>query len=341
MFATFEKPYHCFDEVDEKEGCKLLKGRANTICLLMILQKYSDENHILSMPEILEYFMQDFDMKIDRRAVYGGIETLKQLGYQINDYDKCRGYYLATRPLNITDVHVISDAIYSMRSLSQKQTDALIEKLNSILSIHQRANYKKLFVTGMVSKEQTAHILESVSLLDKAIIAKHKVSFFYNKYGLNKKLQRRRKERYIVNPYGMVCENGHYYLICIKEDKDDISYYRIDLMDSIADTLSPTDKHPSASDLAKSRNVVYAFSGRAEKIVLRCRNEVIGGLIDRFGTGPVIKKIDDNFFEARLTAVPTGVMYWTMQYLSQVEILEPESMRQQAIALIKSNPYGV
>lgn len=319
----------------------MLKGRANTVCLLLILQKYSDENHILSMSNIIDYFLHDFDMKIDRRAVYGGIETLKQLGFQINDYDECRGYYLATRPLSVTDVHVISDAIYSMRSLSQKQTDDLIAKLNNTLSIHQRANYKKLFVTGTTNKEQTAHILESVSLLDKAIIAKHKVSFHYNKYGLNKRLQRRRKERYTVSPYGMVCENGFYYLICIKEGKDDISYYRIDLMDSITETLSPTDKHPSDSELAKSKNVVYAFSGRAEKIVLRCRNDVIGGFIDRFGTGPVIKKIDDNFFEARFTAVPTGVMYWTMQYLNQVEILEPASMRQRAIDFIKSNPYGI
>ena len=54
-----------------------------------------------------------------------------------------------------------------------------------------------------------------------------------------------------------------------------------------------------------------------------------------------IYKLDDRHFIAKFKAAPQGVIYWTMQYLSQVEIIEPEHMRQKAIEFIKSNPYGI
>ena len=64
-------------------------------------------------------------------------------------------------------------------------------------------------------------------------------------------------------------------------------------------------------------------------------------LIDKFGKSLRIYKLDDRHFIAKFKAAPQGVIYWTMQYLSQVEIIEPEHMRQKAIEFIKSNPYGI
>lgn len=57
----------------------MLGDRANIVCLYKILEKYSDEEHILSMSDITGYFMQDYGMKIDRRAVYGAADTLIEL----------------------------------------------------------------------------------------------------------------------------------------------------------------------------------------------------------------------------------------------------------------------
>ena len=54
----------------------MLGDRANIVCLYKILEKYSDEEHILSMSDITGYFMQDYGMKIDRPRVIrnSGIE---------------------------------------------------------------------------------------------------------------------------------------------------------------------------------------------------------------------------------------------------------------------------
>lgn len=181
----------------------------------------------------------------------------------------------------------------------------------------------------------------NIDILDEAISRQRRVSFDYYQYGLDKQLVKRRNEPYVVSPYGMVCDNQNYYLVCIKDGKEGLSYYRIDLMQNIAITDKKLAVARSAVNLDSVRKLVYAFSGEPEQIVLKCKNEAIGGIIDKFGKSLRIYKLDDRHFIAKFKAAPQGVIYWTMQYLSQVEIIEPEHMRQKAIEFIKSNPYGI
>lgn len=321
---------------------KKLTDKANTICLYRILEKYSDEEHLLSMQDIIGKFAEDYGMTIDRRTVYSSIATLNKLGFEISEYDKRRqGYYLMTRLFEPSEIRLMMDAVYSQKSIPQKQTSDLIEKLQSVLSIHQRKNYKHLFSAEAEKKTQNRSVFFNIDSLDIAIARKVKVDFIYNQYGLDKRLHPRRKERYVVSPYGMVCDNQNYYLLCIKEGKSDLGYYRIDLMKDIRVLDAPIDFPASKVDIKTARKTVYAYAGKPVDIVLRCTNKVIGGVIDEFGTGIRITADDNDHFIARFKSAPQGVLFWTMQYLTDVEVLEPESMRESAIAFIKNNSYGI
>ena len=319
-----------------------LTDKANTICLYRILNRYSDEDHVLSMRDIMEFFNDDFGMKIDRRTVYSSIETLKKLGYDVSDYEENRrGYYLRSRLFEPSEVRLMIDAVYSMNSIPQKQTADLVEKLQSTCSIHQRKLYRHLFVSEPDKKTQNRSVFFNIDILETAIAERRKVEFTYLQYGLDKRLHPRRREKYRVSPYSMLCDNKKYYLLCMLEGKEGVSYYRIDLMKDIAVTDLPAEPLPGRDELNTARKTVYAYAGKPVDIKLRCKNAVIGGVVDEFGSGVRIETQPDGYFIARLKAVPQGVLFWTMQYIHSVEILEPKEMRAQAIEMIKSNPYGV
>ena len=321
---------------------KRLTDKANTICLYKILERYSDEEHVLTMREIIERFKSDYGMKIDRRTVYSSIDILHTLGYEISEYDKRRqGYYLMTRLFEPSEIRLMMDAVYSQKSIPQKQTNDLIEKLQSICSVHQRKHYRYLFSVEGEKKTQNRSVFFSIDSLDTAIARRMKVDFTYMQYGLDKRLHPRRKERYVVSPYGMVCDNQNYYLICIKEGKTEPSYYRIDLMKDIRILDEPVDVPPSKVDITTARKTVYAFAGQPVDIHLRCKNSAIGGVVDEFGTGVRITPDGSEHFLAKIKAAPQGVLYWTMQYLGEIEIIEPAEMREKAIEMIRNNPYGV
>ncbi|MBO4879658.1 MAG: WYL domain-containing protein [Clostridia bacterium] len=319
-----------------------LTDKANTICLYRILADHSDEEHVLTMRDIMALFDSEYGMKIDRRTVYSSIETLQKLGYDVSDYEENRrGYYLRTRLFEPSEVRLMMDAVYSLNSIPQKQTMDLIEKLQSTCSNHQKKLYRHLFVSEPEKKTPNRSVFFNIDILETAIADAKKVEFTYMQYGLDKRLHPRRKEKYVVSPYSMVCDNKKYYLLCMKEGKQNLSFYRIDLMKDIRMLELPVDVAPSKMDLSTARKTIYAFAGKPVDIVLRCANSVIGGVVDQFGSGVKIETRSDGHFLARVKAAPQGVLYWTMQYLGEVEILEPAEMRKSAIEMIKSNPYGV
>lgn len=320
----------------------MLTSRANAICLYRILSDHSDENHILSTKCIIKYFNSEYGLIIDRRTVYSCVDTLLALGYDISTYDdnKC-GYYLRTRILSVTDVRLICDALYSLYSVSNEQTRELVGRLQSLLSESSRQYINHLSSATLVRKTDNAVVFKNINSIDQAISKRVKISFIYMQYGLDKKLHPRRNELYIVSPYEMVCESGKYYLLCIKDGKSGLSHYRIDLMKNVRILTTRIESRVSSTDIINAKNAVYAYSGTPEEIVLRCKNRMISGLIDRFGTEPDIQKVDDEYFIAKIRTIPHGVLFWTMQYLSDVEILEPLSLRKQAIEIIKSNLYKV
>lgn len=321
-----------------------LTDKANTICLLKILEQYSDEDHVLSMKDIMEKFYEDFGLRIDRRTVYSSIKTLQKLRYEVSDFDKeRRGYYLRSRLFEPSELRLMMDAVYSMNSIPQKQTADLIEKLQSTCSIHQKKMYKHLFTAEPDKKTPNRTVFFNIDSLETAIARREKVEFTYMQYGLDKRLHPRRKgERYVVSPYSMVCDNKKYYLICIKDGKTDHSFYRIDLMKDIRVLEGqPVAVPPQKVDLNTARKTVYAYAGEPVDIVLRCKNSAIGAVVDEFGSGVRVEPQGAEHFIARLRSVPKGVLYWTMQYLGEVEIIEPASMRGEAIELLRNNPYGV
>ena len=98
----------------------MTSNRATTICLLLVLEKYSDENHIMSMQEIQLKMRQCYDITVDRRTIYSAVELLQQLGYDISTYEENgRGYYLQSRILEASEVQMLMDAVVSFRLLRE------------------------------------------------------------------------------------------------------------------------------------------------------------------------------------------------------------------------------
>ena len=318
----------------------MMTDRANAICLLQILKEYSDENHILSMREIIGKLSALYDMELDRRTVYSAIDLLCNLGYDISVYDENKkGYYLRSREFEAAEVRLLMDAVYSFDYIPAKQTQYLIQKLQGFLSVHERKQYKNLTVVRQERKTQNAEVFLNIELLDEAISKKQKVSFTYLEYGLDKQLHPRREKPYIVSPYGMVCENEHYYLINIKDGFSTPSLYRIDLMRDISLLNEPVAIDAKNACLDSVQKVTYAFVGKQEEIKLRCENFTLRYVLDRFGTDVRITDNHDGTFTASFSASPNGVKFWALQYLPYIEVLSPQSLRDSIIDSSKSNKY--
>ena len=320
----------------------MVTDKANILCVLKTLEEYSDEDHILSVKEIQEKLKANYGSAPDRRTVYGAVNALGGLGYDISDYEENgKGYFLRVRDFDSADVRLLIDAVRSFEYISQKQTDELADKLQNKMSVHERKRYGGSNIMRNDKKSLNSQVFLNIDLLDQAINQKKMISFTYMDYGLDKKLKPRRNEPYVASPYVMMVESEHYYLVLIKKGHTEPGFYRIDMMKDIEILDDDIEFSKQEAKLDTVRKVVYAHAGTPEHIRLKCDISALRYCLERFGLDIIIvPSKDGKTFEAVFDAPPAGIVYWALQQMRTVEVLAPEHLRQEVIEAIKNNKYG-
>ncbi|CAK7084910.1 MAG: hypothetical protein BACD_04321 [Bacteroides rodentium] len=302
--------------------------------ILDILKEYSDEEHRLTQQEIIRLLRKNYDMECDRRSVKNNILFLVEMGYEINMEG---GYYLEERELEDAELRVLIDSILFSKTLSATQAKRLIKKLETFGNRYFASKVSHVSNTPTLTRTENKQVLYTVNAINDAIDEKKKIRFRYNKYGTDLKLHDQERD-YVVNPYQMIAANGHYYLLGNYDKYDDVSYYRIDKMTDVTileDTIKPMKQVKGLEnglDLPKHMaEHIYMFCGESVSVKLRCNPGTIDSLVDWFGRDVRILSKDDGdgMIVARVKCNYDAMFYWSLQYGPYVEVLEPESLRDE------------
>lgn len=315
-------------------------AKANALCVLKILQEYSDDRHIMPVGEIIEKFKADYDRKVDRRTIYSAVETLQEFNYDILTYsDTGEGYFLSENVFSAAEIRLLIDAIFNCEYISAKQTADLLAKLRSFLSVYERSDYSYSKVVKTEKKTPNPQIFYNIASLDEAISRKRRIAFIYCDYDYDKKLTPRRDEKDIGNPYVLTCDSGHYYLAAVTERHPQVTYYRVDMMKDIEVLDEPITMSKRDVGLDTPKKVVYAFAGNPVAIHLHCKKQALRYVIERFGNDILIKKNDDDTFDAHFSAAPGGVKLWALQNMENAEVVSPKTLREEIKEIIKGSAY--
>ena len=300
--------------------------------ILEILKEYSDQEHRLTQQEIIRLLKSNYDMDCDRRSVKNNVMCLKELGYEISMED---GYYLLEREFDDAELRMLIDSVLFSKNLTQKQAKTLIEKLKGMGNRYFSAKVNHVSNLPELHHGDNKQLMYVLDTINEAISQHKKISFVYNKYGSDFKLHPKREEKYVVNPYQMVANNGFYYLIGNYDKYDDISHYRLDKMTCVEMLTEKMKPQNQVTGLEHGLNLpkhmaehIYMFSGESVAINMLVDETIISELVDWFGNDfYVIEKRRNNQVLVRLKCNEQAFFYWALQYGPYVEVLEPVSLR--------------
>lgn len=322
-----------------------LTAKANTICLWEILNEYSDCDNILRMSDIIYKMKHDYDLSVDRRTVYSCIAVLTEMGYDISIPDENgRGYYLASRDFDVSEIRLLTDSVCVNPGISGVHSAQLIKKLQKLLPVGKRHKYKNLSIANAGRKTDNREVFLNIDYLDEAISKRSKVAFTYTKYDFDKKLKPRREEKYIVSPYEMVAANERYYLLCKCDSHENaVSQFRIDKIKDIEIVDGTYIPAPESFSPKQYRDrSVFMYGGEVVQAVIRCDNGMLDQVIDFFGRDArITPNGDGKTFDLNVTGSLEGLSYWAGHYIDTCEVLEPASMRESVMSVIKNNVYGI
>jgi len=304
------------------------------IVLLKILMERSDEEHILSMTDIINA-LAELDIISERKSIYDDIECLRLMGYDIIcQKGKNIGYYIGGRDFELAELKLLVDAVASSKFITERKSNSLIKKIEGLASNSQAKQLQRqVFVSNRV-KTMNERIYYNIDAIHSAIADKKQISFKYFEYSVAKqKIYRKNGEKYITNPVALSWDDENYYLITYSEKYIKLVHYRVDKMDSIEilnTAIAPMKNKENFNIADYSKKVFSMFGGEEQEIKLRFDNSLVGVVLDRFGKDIHIKIIDEKCFEIYVkVAVSPSFFGWLFQFYDKVKIIEPQSVAEQ------------
>jgi len=151
------------------------------------LEKQTDEALPATAADILAY-LSNIGITAHRRTVMLDIDQLNEAGMDVVcAKGRQNKYFIGDGLLELPELKLLLDAVQASKFLTAKRSRALIDKLLSLVSIHQAADLKSnLYIEKHIKpKNESAYI--TADLLLTAINTKRRIQFMYVEYTPKKK----------------------------------------------------------------------------------------------------------------------------------------------------------
>lgn len=311
------------------------------IYLIKIMQEKTDEEHGITMPEIIKA-LEAYGVSAERKSIYDDFEMIRTLGIDIVGEQKGKTYYyrLVGRQFEVVELKLLVDAIQSSKFITEKKSNELIKKLESFLSQYEaRQLQRQVYVSGRI-KTMNESIYYNVDELHAAISLNRKIKFQYFKWNIKKEMELRKGgEFYEVSPWALSWDDENYYLIGFDSRENKIKHFRVDKMLKICTTDEPREGKElfEGFDVANYTKKSFGMFGGEEQIVkLQFENNLAGVVIDRFGKDISIMPADENHFSINVkVAVSDQFFGWIFALGNGVRILGPNDVLEQMTEKIK------
>ena len=275
--------------------------------LARMLLRQTDEDHPLTVAQIIQELERQ-GIKAERKSVYDDLEALRLFGLDVQSRKgKAPGWFVGAREFELPEVKLLMDAVQSSRFITQKKSDILIRKLESLASVHQaRQLQRQVYVSGRI-KVMNESIYYNVDKLHTAIAGQKAITFKYFDYDIDrKKVFHREGRRYLVSPYGLIWNSENYYLVAFDHANRDMRHYRVDKMTEIAITglaREGKEQYPDFQPAQYGQKHFGMYSGREVTVTLRGKNSMAGVVWDRFGQEVILVPDGEDHFTVTLPVV--------------------------------------
>lgn len=300
--------------------------------LAQIMQEQTDDEHYITMPEIMKSLAQ-YEVTADRKSIYADLRDLSVLGVDVegepvgNRYH----YHVVNRAFELPELKLLVDAIQSSKFITEKKSNALIKKLETLVSKYDAQKLQRqVYVSGRI-KTMNESIYYTVDAIHNAISENKKIKFQYYQWNVKKEMELRHNGAwYHISPWGLSWDNENYYLVGYDSAADKIKHYRVDKMLHIklSNESREGKEHFKKLDMADYAKKSFGmFGGKEQKVKMLVKNNLAGVIIDRFGKEVMMIPANDEHFTVNVDVhVSRQFLGWVFSLGKDIKIIGPDEV---------------
>ena len=315
-------------------------SRLNLFYILHVLQKYSDVEHPISVPDIREKINQEFghmsytDSIISTDTIKRILEELTERVFPCQSdcigYESIYGFYIgclmkkedgfvayhvgehAIAPkkfyyyegaLKEAEILTLKDAVETYSYFSEEDITEIVRKLVRL----RPCSFPKqrYFDVAGDERDEDSLLLMNIDALNEIIQRRNGAYITYCAYDIEKKLVPRAGYPKCIEPLHLMWSNGYYYLLAYNDKYQNIVSYRVDRITDIEEVeMENTHRVENFNPVQYRHEHPVMFGGEKERIVLLCRdtgkNHIMNTIMDVFGKNAKVTKANRELVEANL-----------------------------------------
>ena len=335
---------------------------------MQYLLKNSDENTRLKAKDIVKALDDEYGISANVRSICEDIKEINKSFYLLahedeiktleeasailedDEYDeekliayrhtKERGFYVKNRKLELDEIRLLAECIYTSKFVTQKDAERLVSVIDDLTTKKNAEMIKPDALVMDRVKTTNKGVINNLSVIHTAMSLKidakphtpEKITFQMQYHTMaDKDKPIVRKTAYKVSPYKLIENDGNYYLLAFEDKSQKIKTYRVDRMKSVSLTGESRDGEEAfkAMDMSRYLNSTFSmFNGNPEYVKLRFINPLLDTVIERFGTKDVLySKADDTHFTISAKVYLSEQFYgWLFGLGKRVKILSPQNV---------------
>jgi len=315
-------------------------NKLRTLYIMKILQEKSSEQYTLSSKDLIAE-LEKYDISANRKSIYSDIDTLREFGIDIIMQEGANpGYFIASREFELAELKLLVDVVQSSKFITKKKSESLIKKISKLTNNFEAKELVRDVIIFQRAKTDNEKIYYSVDIIHQALQQAKQIKFRYREWTVKKTMRLRHSgAMYQVSPWALCWADENYYLIAYDDHAMVMKHYRVDKIIDIEllDQERIGKDVYEAFDVASFTKKTFAmFAGQDEKVTLRCREDLVGVIIDRYGTDVNIRPVDDGYFHAILSVSVSSQFYgWLTGVGENAQILEPAYVREGYVKYLR------
>lgn len=321
------------------------KSELIDIYILEILEKYADKNHKMMQKKLLKLLLEEYGVSCSRNTLATYLSALRADGRIAGE----RGIYKVNK-FSDEELRLLIDGVLFGQHIPVEDAKILIEKLKSMSELGLKDRVRNVYYVEGFNRTQNKRLQEMIDIIDSAIQHRRKLRVEQAGYDIEKKQITNKRTKLLVNPYQLVTEKSHYYLICIVDDDKENSYHgkdlenlRIDRWWTVEETnipcrrieTLPKYKHGQFKLDDYMKEHIYMWSGDSERVTLRIKEYNVRDFVDWFGTNYRLIAREKDYAEVSIRVNINAIKFWALQYGEVATVLSPDNLRREIAATIE------
>ena len=315
-------------------------NKIRPLLVLRILFDHTDEDHCITISQILQVLKEEFGVDSYRKTVKEDIDLLMNAGYDIEFIKSSQNqYHVISRDFDIAELKVLIDAVVSSKFISKTKSQELADKLSKLAGPYVAKELVRNIDVEQRVKGDNKQLLLIIDTINTAINEKKKIAFRYFTYDVRKdKKEKHNGYLYKFSPYMLVWNGDYYYVVGYSDKYSDIGSFRVDRISKVPEILEEKAvPMPRAFDINTYLNSMFKmFSGEQSEVELVCDNSVMDSIIDRFGENVKVYANDMESFRIIVKVSVSHIFFsWIFGFGGKVKIKSPLNVKEDYAQMVK------